>query len=138
MGRFSITKSNFYKRIILPYRGATLIEVILSLAIFLIIIVSFLNMFVFSTATNKKSEEILDATYVAQDILEKRYGESQAGSPLPKEGTFTRSVEGFLVEEIVQREEDGNLVRIVIKVYSEENGKQLEAQMETYLLWNTD
>ena len=119
-------------------RGLTLIEVILSLAILGIIIVPFLNMFIFSTMTNRKSENILDATYVAQNIMEQRYAESRNGNGIPEdseEGYSDPYGGGYWVNEIIEVED--NLVRVIVEVYSDNSKEKLEAQMETYLLWNS-
>ncbi|MDI9477018.1 MAG: type II secretion system protein [Natronincolaceae bacterium] len=118
-------------------KGLTLIEVILSLAILGIIIVPFLNIFVFSTVTNRKSENILDATYVAQNIMEQRYAESKNENEIPESEEYPDPFGvGYWVEETIDNE--GNLVRVIIKIYSDDNKNKLEAQMETYLLWNSD
>lgn len=118
--------------------GLTLIEVIISLAILGIIIVPLLNMFVFSTVTNSKSEDILDATYVAQNIMEYRYAESKDGSliPLSDEYPDPFDVDYWVDEEIV--EVSSNLIRVIVKVYSDSSKSELKAQMETYLLRNSD
>lgn len=121
-------------------KGLTLIEVILSLAILGIIIVPFLNMFVFSTMTNRKSENILDATYIAQNIMEQRYAESKNGNGIPEnsESEYPDPYDNsYWVNETIEKIE-GNLIRVLIKVYSDDNKNKLEAQMETYLLWNSD
>jgi prepilin-type N-terminal cleavage/methylation domain-containing protein len=120
--------------------GLTLIEVILSLAILGIIIISFLNMFVFSTVTNSKSEDIMDATYIAQGRIEKRFGESKDRTvPIPLDigKIYSGSIEGYWIEEEILNIDD-NLVRLIVKVYSDESKNKLEAQMETYLLWDSN
>lgn len=120
--------------------GLTLIEVILSLAILGIIIISFLNMFVFSTVTNSKSEDIMDATYIAQGRIEKRFEESKDRTvPIPLDigKIYSDSIEGYWIEEEILNIDD-NLVRLIVKVYSDESKNKLEAQMETYLLWDSN
>ena len=120
--------------------GLTLIEVILSLAILGIIIISFLNMFVFSTVTNSKSEDIMDATYIAQGRIEKRFEESKDRTvPIPLDigKIYSGSIEGYWIEEEILNIDD-NLVRLIVKVYSDESKNKLEAQMETYLLWDSN
>lgn len=54
-------------------RGLTLIEVIASLVIISIILISFLGLFVQSKKTNVSSEGIHDATYEAQKAMETLY-----------------------------------------------------------------
>lgn len=114
--------------------GLTLFEVLLAFTVLLIISVAFFHMFVFAASVNKKSEDILDATYVAQSILEERYAESKSGKPIPASSVRHRS--GYWVRETVKK--DGNLVGILVQVYTDAGENQLEAQMETYFLWNAN
>lgn len=121
-------------------KGLTLIEVILSLAILGIIVISFLKMFVFSTVTNRKSEDIIDATYIAQGRIEKRFEESKDRTvPMPVDIgiIYSDSIEDYWIEEEILNIDD-NLVRLIVKIYSDESKNKLEAQMETYLLWDSD
>ncbi|NLY44959.1 MAG: prepilin-type N-terminal cleavage/methylation domain-containing protein [Tissierella sp.] len=115
-------------------KGLTLIEVILSLAILGMITIPLLNMFVFSTVTNSKSEDVLDATYIAQQIMEERYNESKNGEEIPLNNEYLDSSGVYWIEEKVSNE--GNLVRVLIKVYTDNSKKELKAQMETSLLWD--
>lgn len=116
--------------------GLTLIEVLMAFTVLLIISVAFFHMFVFAASVNKKSEDILDATYVAQSILEERYAESKSGKPIPASSGLVPHPSGYWVRETVKK--DGNLVGILVQVYTDAGGNQLEAQMETYFLWNAD
>ncbi len=54
-------------------RGATLVEVIASFVILVILLVSFFTFFIQTKQTTKNSEEIVDATYIAQTEMEKIY-----------------------------------------------------------------
>lgn len=123
------------KALIFRKDGLTLIELIISIAILGLIIIPFLNTFVFSTTTNKKSADVLEATYIVQDILERRHEESRKGGEIPSTGKYPDSHgSGYWIHEFVDVEE--NLVRLIVKVYADEGGKVLKSQMETYLLWN--
>ena len=114
-------------------KGLTLVEVIVSLAILGLIIIPLLNMFVFSALTNKRSEDILDATYIAQSIIETRYAEHKTDGTIPAGGEYTDPFGGgYWIGAKV--ETDGGLIRIIIKVYSDNTKRELKAQMETYLL----
>ena len=131
-------KTMLFKNAKCKEKGLTLIEVILSLVILGIIIVPFLNMFIFSTMANRKSENILDATYVAQNIMEQRYNESKDGNEIPEDGEDEYPDPlggGYWVKEIISVED--NLVGVIVEVYSDKSKEKLEAQMETYLLWNS-
>lgn len=125
------------KKISCNRKGMTLIEIIVSLAILAIIIVPFLNMFVQSTVTNKKSEIILDANYVAQRVMEDTYNYSQDGTTLiPPNGIQKYKYSGggnyWVNKQIIDQ---NNLVSVIVRIYSDESETKLKAQMETKLLW---
>lgn len=54
-------------------RGISLLEVVVSLLLISIILISFFGLFIQSKKTGKTSEEIVDATYVAQETMEYVY-----------------------------------------------------------------
>lgn len=118
-------------------KGMTLIEIIISLALLAIIVVPFLTLFVYSTVVTQKSEIVLDATYVAQRVIEDIYNESQDETiPIPSDGIEKNwdswSGNYWIYKEISVQ---SNLVSVLIKIYSDDSESQLEAQMETKLLW---
>ncbi len=97
-------------------------------------------MLVKSTVTTQKSEVILDATYVAQRVMENIFNESQNGVnhiPIPKEGVEEEwdlpGKKYWIHKEIISVK--NNLVSVIVKIYSDETKSLLEAQMETKLLW---
>ncbi|MEK4228865.1 prepilin-type N-terminal cleavage/methylation domain-containing protein [Solibacillus sp. FSL H8-0538] len=51
-------------------KGISLIEVVASIVLISIILISFFGLFIQSAKTGKASEEIVDATYVAQQKME--------------------------------------------------------------------
>ena len=51
-------------------RGITLVELIVSIAILAIIVLPFLNSFVMAAKTNAKSKNELNATHLAENIME--------------------------------------------------------------------
>ena len=62
-------------------KGISLVEVLASIVILTLLLTTFLMMFVQSAKTNKKSEEIIDATYIAQTEMENIYAvSSNAGN----------------------------------------------------------
>ena len=82
----------------------------------------------------------MDATYIAQGRIEKRFGESKDRTvPIPLDigKIYSGSIEGYWIEEEILNIDD-NLVRLIVKVYSDESKNKLEAQMETYLLWDSN
>ncbi|MCB2355922.1 prepilin-type N-terminal cleavage/methylation domain-containing protein [Clostridium estertheticum] len=144
------------KNILIKRKGMTLIEIIVSLAILAIIIVPFLNMFVQSTVTNKKSETILDATYVAQREMEYIYsisksktfiagrlqltdndGFTQTNVSANNNYSYTKNVTGYFINiQIMRIVGRGNLVKLLVKIYDNSSMSKLESQMETILPWN--
>ena len=129
------------KNILLNRKGMTLIEIIVSLAILAIIIVPFLNIFVQSTVTNKKSEVILDATYVAQRVMEESYNDSldvDGKTPKPLSGIQNykdTSGGNYWINKKISSQDSNNLVGVIVKIYSDESESDLKAQMETKLFW---
>ena len=61
-------------------RGISLIEVVASLLLISIILISFFGLFVQSKKTNSSSESISEATYIAQKEMEKIYILSKSSS----------------------------------------------------------
>lgn len=57
--------------------GVTLVEVVTSLVLITIILLSFAGLFIQSTKTGKASQEIVDATYIAQVEMENMYSFSK-------------------------------------------------------------
>ena len=66
--------------------------------------------------------------------MEERYNESNKGEEIPLSNEYMDSSGLYWIEEKVSSE--GNLVRVLIKVYSDSNKGELKAQMETSLLWD--
>ncbi|NNU75975.1 type IV pilus modification PilV family protein [Clostridium estertheticum] len=144
------------KNILLNRKGMTLIELIVSMAILAIILVPFMNMFLQSTVTNKKSETILDATYVAQSNMENIYsisksktfiaGRSQlidndgfieTGELTDNDYNYTKNVTGYFIKvQIMRIDGKGNLVKLLVKIYDNSSMSKLESQMETIIPWN--
>ncbi|MBU9721917.1 MULTISPECIES: type IV pilus modification PilV family protein [Bacillaceae] len=143
------------KSLFLPVKsehGRTLIEIVLSIAVLAIIIIPFTSMFVQSAKTLNVSDEIMDATYVAQTVMEEIYHLSQTTSyqaeSLPSEYVSIPSEEGdkfftiledYYVELTMKQENtESQLVNVLTRVYNNSSKEKLEAQMETYLLWGTE
>jgi len=127
------------KKFLRNLKGMTLIEIIVSLAILSIIIVPFLNMFVQSTVTTQKSGVILDATYVAQRVMEDIYNDSlnvDGKTPIPSNGIQKHKDSwggNYWIDKQITVQ--NNLVRAVVRIYSDESESELKAQMETKFLW---
>ena len=131
--------------------GLTLVELLGSIVILSIIVVSFLGFFIQSARTTKVSGEIIDASYIAQQQAEEIYNYStdqnidQLISQLQSEGysyhksgdteEFSIVIERYRVDLDLSpaKDSDGNLIKdlhtLLIKVF-DSNNKQ-GAQIET-------
>ncbi|MEB2278414.1 prepilin-type N-terminal cleavage/methylation domain-containing protein [Lysinibacillus xylanilyticus] len=131
--------------------GFSLIEVIASLVIITIILVSFFGLLIQSNKTGKSSEQIIDATYLAQKEMEKMYNYFkstkietwESGFPYVNEKDEEKSsgnttqykvtpVNAKHKEIIIVKAEDmspDNTVRITIEVY-DSRGKILKAKVQ--------
>ncbi|WP_245805786.1 type IV pilus modification PilV family protein [Bacillus alkalicellulosilyticus] len=136
-------------------KGLTLIEVLVSIVILTLVLVSFMTMFTQSAKTNQVSEEIISATYVAQMEMEEMYNKSTTGGlqqtmtdlqttypdgfeANPTEGKYKyeKESDGYLIRTRIKREPtDNRLVSVVVEVRSSTDTSKLEAKMETKLLW---
>ncbi|ADU31347.1 type IV pilus modification PilV family protein [Evansella cellulosilytica] len=128
--------------------GRTLVEILISITILAIVTVPIASMFVQSARSINVAEELMDATYVAQTVMEEIYHISDGSlasfdalheaegfdySPIDLEEPdyiFQQIKNGYEIEVILSNEND--LVNVLVKVI--EQGK-LSAQMETYLDW---
>ncbi|RHW39491.1 prepilin-type N-terminal cleavage/methylation domain-containing protein [Lysinibacillus yapensis] len=139
--------------------GLSLVEVVASIVILSIILLSFFTMLVQSAKTTKTSEEIIDATYIAQTEIEELYAYS-AKNPFPI-GNFEANIfpnfhfiksknENGIEEYYYEKQESAyiilkvtpktiastNLTRVLIQIYDKKNGT-MKAQMENTLEWGT-
>ncbi|WP_162632648.1 type IV pilus modification PilV family protein [Paraliobacillus zengyii] len=133
--------------------GMTLVEIIVSIAILSIIIVTFLTFFIQSTKVNNVSKDITDSSYVAQSEMEEIYHLSDTMSYVDTitylSNTYHVNSSDSNYEYILTKQmEDTNIYNIsitfttnddvkdvVVKVYNDAN--KLEAQLETKLLWES-
>ncbi|MBS4177848.1 prepilin-type N-terminal cleavage/methylation domain-containing protein [Lederbergia citrea] len=134
-------------------RGMTLIEVLLSMVILSIVIVTFLTMFIQSAKTNKHSGDIIDATYMAQTHMENIYQISTNNSydkgleKLVDEGkftkktttTFTKRDKGFYISiELVSPKDQDYVGKVLVKVFNHPADTKPAAQMESRILWKEE
>ncbi|MEK4078610.1 type IV pilus modification PilV family protein [Solibacillus sp. FSL K6-1126] len=61
-------------RLLKEERGISLVEVVASIVLITVILLSFFSLFLQSKKTHVASESIIDATYVAQQEMEELYG----------------------------------------------------------------
>lgn len=128
--------------------GYTLIELILSVTLIGLIAVAFIPLFVNSANTNNETETTLDSTYLGKDAMEMAYNLSRTVSyedlttELINRGySWDKSKNTFGYEYNdkkylwIKFSEEGNLVRVIIKIYKDKSMKQIEVQYETLYSW---
>lgn len=135
-------------------KGMTLVEVIASFVILTIILLSAFQLLIQSAKSTETSEEIIDATYLAQTELENFYNQSKSAT-LPvnlqteifSNYKYKEQKEGFLIYEndthssqyrlelqLKQNSNYRHLTRIILKVF-DANDDTVKSQMETTLEW---
>jgi type II secretory pathway pseudopilin PulG len=138
-------------------RGVTLVEILVSIVILFIIIMSLLPMFVQSSRSNYYSKSMMDATYLAQTNLEELYHLSTTTTfadgliKLKSDKGFTEAVvcpAGYCYEKesngyflFIQLKDSGNnngLMNGKINIYSDKTKTKKKAQMEMLLHWKDE
>lgn len=128
--------------------GLTLVELLGSIVILSIILVSFLGFFIQSARTTKVSGEIIDASYIAQQQAEEIYNHTNYRSydelieylksggsgytlePLHPHDKFSITKDGYLIEVIIYPEGTyADLYTLLVKVFDPDRNPA--AQVET-------
>ncbi|MEK4759307.1 prepilin-type N-terminal cleavage/methylation domain-containing protein [Viridibacillus sp. FSL E2-0187] len=137
----------FYKQIRSNEKGFTLIEVLASFVILVILLTSFFTFFIQTAKTGKNSENIVDATYIAQSEMEKAYAVSKKESNREEaikslgytlEGNGSEFIKTEATNTIKLKLKNNtnapNLTNIIITVYE---NKEItpKAQMENVFVW---
>jgi prepilin-type N-terminal cleavage/methylation domain-containing protein len=136
-------------------KGMTLIEVLASIVILSIIVVSLLTFFVQSSRSSNISKNITDATYIAENEMEGIYGPIASSISLSTFATpsgYTEKsktlVNGVPVKAVYEKDvpkhyislelssgEGDTLVKVIVRVYNNSTKAKQEAQMELLLPW---
>lgn len=147
------------KKSIKSDRGISLVEVVASIVIIGIILISFFGLFIQSNKTGKASETILDSTYVAQLEIESLHALSKnnikhtdikstlssdyaldetisSGNLInPNDSlTFKKSDSHYTLKIKFKKMEDKDLIGVVVEVY-DSNTTNLKAKMENIFIW---
>ncbi|SDK41105.1 type IV pilus modification PilV family protein [Sediminibacillus albus] len=132
--------------------GLTLIEILVSITILSIVIVSFLTLFVQAAQTNHVSEKIIDGTYIAETHLEEVYHISHNTKGYEKSidalrakytsasnsNIVSNDTEGYHVTvELKTPDQESQLGSVIVKVYQKGSPNKLEAQMESIIDWES-
>ena len=138
-------------------KGISLVEVLASVVILTLLLTTFLLMFVNSAKINKKSEEIIDATYIAQTEMENIYAVSKNPDFVDKKtameslyrydtdkNLYHTDKNNMFIEvkfkDVMTQGNDvsNNLVGIIVEVRKNQADDIIQAQMETILDWEAD
>ena len=131
----------------LSERGLTLVEVLASIVLLSIILTGVLMIIIQTAQINVKSEDIIDATYVAQTEMEKIYAASRNGETkntwfeknydsVMERNTYHKTVSNYIIEvQWEEHEKETSLTRVIVKVYDEMEDERASVQMENHLVW---
>lgn len=145
---------------IIEESGITLVETLISIVLLSLILTIFLSVFTHSATMNKTSEEVVDASYLAQKEMENLYALSQktddyrvamesAGYMETGEDSDwvyyqssyeqhenTSATNYYTIIKLEKNDSD-NLRRIVVEVYQRKDDSQ-QAKMQNVLTWGLD
>jgi len=129
-------------------KGLTLVEILVSIALLGIIAIAFLPLFQLSAIALNRTEHKLEATYTGKDTMELMYNLSlntnynDLEEELISRGYYKDEINNVFIYEIADDKRielrftnEGDLVRVVTKVYSEINRSELETKYEAYYTW---
>ena|SRR5690606_33003834 len=137
--------------------GFTLVEVLSSIVIISIILISFMSFFTLSARSNQTSEETMDATYTAQTIMENIISINYEGTSLKENSNkienllndignvlqvnTTNDFKNLDVSGLINEHnfnvhviDLNELLHIIIKVFDSENTSKSVAELET-IIW---
>lgn len=136
-----------FKQVHSNEKGFTLVEVMASFVILAILLTAFFTFFIQTAKTGKSSENIVDATYIAQSEMEKAFAVSKKVTNreeaikslgYKKEDSssdFTKKDSKITIKlKLKGNNSAPNLTNIIIEVY-ENNENNLKAKMEDVFVW---
>lgn len=133
--------------------GLTLVELLLSITVIGIIVISFIPLFTVSAKTNLMAETTLDSTYLGKDAMEVIYKlcrsieyedldafKNELGEQLEDRGYYEDTSWGgdsfnYIYKDnrylTVNLDEEGDLIRAMVRIYVDESMNELEVQFES-------
>ena len=145
------------KSLIKSNTGSIFVEILISLILISMVLLTFMSMFVTSAKVNRKSRDVLDATYSAQSLMEKLYDlslskslettlnelqDSVLADSEYKENAGGQVIKGkyedFDVKITIKDTEEEELRLVKVEVYSDDTHTQSQAVMQSNLLWKDD
>jgi prepilin-type N-terminal cleavage/methylation domain-containing protein len=131
-------------------KGLTLIEVLASLVLLSIIVVSLLSFFTHSARSNNVSKSIMNATYTAEATMEEMYGVITSTKSLNElikptgynevnktanRIEYQKKVSSYSLTIVLTSTTDPSLVNLKVKAYKD---TKIEAQMEMLVAWKKE
>jgi competence protein ComGC len=145
------------KSLIKSNTGSIFVEILISLILISMVLLTFMSMFVTSAKVNRKSRDVLDATYFAQNLMEELYDLSLSKSLETSLAELQNSIltdsfhEEIADEQVIlgkyddkdiaitiKDTEDEKLSLVKVEVYSDDTYTQSQAVMQSNLLWKDD
>lgn len=145
------------KSLIKSNTGSIFVEILISLILISMVLLTFMSMFVTSAKVNRKSKDVLDATYSAQNLMEELYDLSLSKSlettlnelqdsvlaesfhkEIAGEQVILGKYEDFDVAITIKDTEEEELRLVKVEVYSDDTHTQSQAVMQSNLLWKDD
>lgn len=142
---------NKTKKIVNAKKGLSLIELMISIVIIVIILTVFMPLFMLSIRNNSTSDIMLNSTYLGKDTMELIYDLSRS---VPYENIedelvdnmgYTKEVsdnsysfeydDGRYLNIKFDETENGNLIKVIVKIYGDRNMNGPEAQYESLYTW---
>lgn len=145
------------KSLIKSNTGSIFVEILISLILISMVLLTFMSMFVTSAKVNRKSKDVLDATYSAQNLMEELYDLSLSKTLETTVGDLRSSIlsdssyEDLDDEEVIRGKyddldvaititdkEDEQLTLVSVEIYSDNTYTNRQAVMESNFLWKDD
>lgn len=113
--------------------GVTLVELLAAIAILSIIVTAFLAYFIQAANTNHRTDEVNEATFLAQEEMEEVIHLSKTNSKDFK--SRSSEVRGFIVDTVVETNSisQTNPIQMHQVIVTVKEGDNIRAQMENWL-----
>ncbi|OJF90900.1 prepilin-type N-terminal cleavage/methylation domain-containing protein [Alkalibacterium sp. 20] len=121
----------FIKKLIKDDSGVTLVELLAAIAILSIVVTAFLAFFIQAANTNKQTNEVNEATFIAQGVMEEiTYYSGEGYTVADTEAAVVSPQSGFVIKTEFNELTDSALYQVIVIV---SEGVEDRAQMETRL-----
>lgn len=124
----------YIKNLLTEETGMTLVEILASILILSLIVTTFLSFFIQAAKTNKQTDSVNAATFIAQESIEllTYYSKTKSVEEAQQliEAENSKNASGFSVESTILKKTEETLYTGTVKVSKEE---KTYAQMETRL-----